>query len=131
MYYRLGNKTENIFLTASVEIAMELGCFKDKNELLEMLGAETPEDAETESLFWDDDGFFGAGLYYPGVCCCDSLESLASYFNVSVLGTDHLVGSVIFEFEGDWVDSCNDGDVVNPTKIIAVHDVAILEQYNE
>ena len=127
MYYRVGNKNEKILEATSVEIAMESHGFKSVEDLLEAVCAKTTEDAETDSMFWKDDGHFGPGLYYAGVCCSDSLEDLASYFDVGTLGVNHLNDSVIFVFEGDWVDSCNDGDVVNPTKLIEILDVDILE----
>ena len=126
MYFRVGNKNENLLETASVEIAVEAHGFEDAAELLETLGVDDPEDAETDSLFWDDEGHFGAGLYYTGVCCCDSLEALKSYFNTGTLGTDALKDACVFVFEGDWVDSCNDGEVVNPTEILEKLNINVL-----
>ena len=128
MYYRVASKNENLLETASVEIAVDAHGFENADELLKTLGVDDPEDAETDSLFWDDEGHFGAGLYYAGVCCCESLEELKAYFNTSILGTDALKDSCIFVFDGDWVDSCNDGEVVNPTEIIEVLQIEVLQE---
>ena len=126
MYFRVGNRNENLLETVSVEIAVELHGYEDADDLLASMGYGDPEDGETDALFWDEDGHFGSGFYYAGVCCCDSLEALKGYFHTSVLGTDTLKDACVFVFEGDWVDSCNDGEVVNPTKLLAILDTEVL-----
>lgn len=126
MYFRVGNRNENILEATSVEVAVELHGFEDADDLLVSLGFDGPEDGETESLFWDEDGHFGAGFYYAGVCCTESLDALADYFSTAVLGTNALKDAVVFVFEGEWLDSCNDGEVVNPTKLLAILDPEIL-----
>ena len=128
MYFRVGNKNENILEVASVEVAVESHGYENADELLTMMGYEDSEDGETESLFWDENGHFGAGFYYPGVCCTDSIEALSSYFRNTTEGLDD---AAVFVFEGDWVDSCNDGDVVNPTKLLAILDTEILKTTKE
>lgn len=129
-YFRVANKEENILETTSVEIAENLNNISVE-EIFEMYGVDNEDDLndiiQYDEMHFDADGHFGAGIYYNGVCCSESLEELASYFNVDTLGTDHLSDSVVFEFEGVHVDSCNDGEVVNPTKVIAKHDISILE----
>ena len=81
------------------------------------------------SLFWDDEGHFGAGLYYAGVCCCESLEELKAYFNTAVLGTDALKDSCIFVLTAiERLTPCNDGEVVNPTEIIEVLQIEVLQR---
>ena len=113
------------FETTSVEIAEELNNISIEN-ILEMYGVEDIESLEEvlpDELFFDPEGHFGAGIYYNGVCCCESIDDLKSYFGV---GVDALGGSVIFVFEGDWMGSCNDGEVVIPTELIETLSVDML-----
>ena len=124
-YYRVANASENLFETASVEIAEELNNIS-KEEIFEMYGVDNEDDLNNlleDHLFFTE-GHFGAGIYYNGVCCCESLESLRSYFT---LGSEGLEDSVIFVFEGDWIGSCNDGEVVDPTQLIETLSVSILD----
>ena len=126
-YYRVANTNENIFETSSVELAEELHNISVE-EILEMYGVEDTEELDEaleDHLYFDEDGHFGAGIYYNGVCCSDSIEALKSYFS---LGSKGLEDSVIFVFEGDYMGSCNDGDVVIPTKLIETLDVSILDE---
>ena len=127
MYYRVGNRNENLLETASVEIAVGLHDFEDADDLLASMGYDDPEDGETDALFWDEDGHFGEGFYYAGVCCCESLDDLKAYFNTVLLGTDALKDACVFVFDGDWVDSCNDGEVVNPTKLVETLNIEALK----
>ena len=88
IYWRVGNKDENILETCSVELATGLG-YDSVESLLEIAGYDSVEDCEEsldDELFWDDEGHLGAGIYYNGVCCCDSLESLKSYFSLGSAG---------------------------------------------
>ena len=126
MYYRVADQNENIFETCSVEIAEELNNISEE-EIFEMYGVSDEDDLNDlldDELFFDSEGHFGAGIYYNGVCCCDSLESLKAYFS---LGSEGLSESVIFVFEGDSMGSCNDGEVVNPTKLVDILDVSELD----
>lgn len=126
MYYRVADANENIFEHCSVELAEELNNITSEN-IFEMYDVDNEDDLNDtleDHLWFDSDGHFGAGIYYNGVCCCDSLEALKSYFS---LGSQGLGGSVIFVFQGDYMGSCNDGDVVNPTKIVETLDISILD----
>ena len=126
MYYRVGNKNENLLETASVELATELHNVS-LEEIFETYGVEDEGELEEvleDELFFDSEGHFGAGIYYNGVCCCESLEALKSYFGV---GVDSLDDSVVFVFEGDWMGSCNDGEVVNPTKLVEALNIEVLK----
>lgn len=127
IYWRVGRKDENPIETCSVEIATGLG-FDSVEDLLEVVGYASVEDCEEnldDVMFWDDDGHLGAGIYYNGVCCSSSLAELAKYFRNTA---DGLSESIIFVFEGEWIGSCNDGDVVIPTKVLATFDTSILEK---
>ena len=118
-YYRVANAEENIFETSSVELAEELHNISVE-EILEIYGVEDVDDlndALEDHLYFDEDGHFGAGIYYNGVCCCESLQDLKSYF---ALGSEGLDESVILVFAGEYIGSCNDGDVVSPTEIIEI-----------
>lgn len=126
-YFRVANKKENIFETTSVELSEEVNNISTE-EIFEMYGVDNEEDLNDlldDHLFFDEDGHFGAGIYYNGVCCSDSIESLKSYFS---LGSEALEDSVVFVFEGDWMGSCNDGEVVNPTKLIEILSISILDK---
>ena len=125
MYYRVADENENIFEACSVELATDLHGVTEE-EIFELYGVSDEDelnDALDDHLWFDTEGHFGAGIYYNGVCCAESLESLKSYFNHSSQGLD---GSAIFVFEGDYMGSCNDGDVVNPTSLIEVLPVETL-----
>ena len=124
-YFRVGNKKENLLETTSVELAVELHNITPE-EIFETYGVEDEdelEDALEDELFFDPDGHFGAGIYYNGVCCCESIEDLKNYFGT---GVNALNDSVVFVFEGDWMGSCNDGEVVNPTKLIETLPIEVL-----
>ena len=125
-YYRVGDEKENIFETCSVELATDLhGVTED--EIFELYGVSDEDelnDALDTHLWFDSEGHFGAGIYYNGVCCAESLENLKSYFSGSSRG---LQGSVVFVFDGDYMGSCNDGDVVNPTRLIETLSVEVLD----
>lgn len=126
-YYRVADKNENIFETCSAEIAEKLNNISEE-EIFEMYGVEDEVDLNDcldDELFFDPEGHLGAGIYYNGVCCCDSIESLKSYFRLGSEGLPE--GSVVFVFEGEWMGSCNDGEVVNPTQLIETLDVSILD----
>ena len=126
MYFRVADRNENIFETCSVEIAEELNNISEE-EIFEMYDVEDGDDLNEmleEELFFDDDGHFGAGIYYNGVCCCDSLERLKSYFK---MGSEGLQDSVIFVFEGVLMGYCNDGEVVIPNKLIEILDISQLD----
>ena len=127
MYYRVANPNENIFEACSVEIAEKLNNISAE-DIFEMYGVadeESLEDILPDELFFDPEGHFGAGLYYNGVCCCNSLDALKIYFGGNAEG---LEASVIFVFEGEWMGSCNDGDVVIPTKLTETLSVEVLDE---
>ena len=126
MYYRVGNKNENLIETTSVELATELHNIS-LEEIFETYGVEDEDELEgilDDELFFDSEGHFGAGIYYNGVCCCDSIESLKSYFGV---GVDSLNDSVVFVFEGDQMGTCNDGEVVIPTELVETLNIEVLK----
>ena len=116
-YYRVGDASENIFETWSVELATDLHGVTEE-EIFELYGVSDEEelnDTLPAHLWFDPDGHFGAGVYYYGVCCAESLENLKSYFSHSSRGLD---GSVISVFKGEYIGRCGDGDVVIPTEVI-------------
>ena len=125
-YFRVGNKNENLLETCSVELATDLHCVTE-DEIFEMYGVSDEDelnDALDTHIWFDSEGHFGAGIYYNGVCCAESLKKLKSYFSGNSRG---LEGSVVFVFDGEYMGSCNDGSVVNPTHLIETLSVKVLD----
>lgn len=59
----------------------------------------------------------------PGVCCCDDPDALYLYMkNIYKIKEDDQ-GEVVV-FEGNYVDSCGDGDIAEPATLIERIDIA-------
>lgn len=120
-YVRVASASANLLEETSVEdagdtpdaIATRFGC--DTLMELQAFLADHPV------LFWDAAGHFGPGVYYIGVCCCDSLTGLADY---ALSRHWAKPGDVVWFFSGEYVGSCNDGDVVCPDEIIGILPIA-------
>lgn len=152
VFFRLGDADENLLETASVEIATGRG-FESRETVIDtLLQSQLPEfyelseseiaeererflesfdsydprypDNYSSNLLWNEAGYRGAGFYYNGVCCCDSLEALADYVNTRHWGDED---SVIFVFEGQDNGDCNDGDVATPIRQLRKMHRSILE----
>lgn len=127
-FFRLGDKDEDLLNTTSVEAA-EFRNAGDIEEVVEAWGFDTLEDLQYAlenydpahpevfewPMFWDDNGHFGAGIYYTGVCCCTYLEALADYVNTRNWGDED---SVVFMFIGNLLGNCVDGDVAEPLQLV-------------
>lgn len=121
VYFRIAYSDADILTECSVEDA-----FGTPDEIAERLGFEsaTALQADLESwdsslpeCHWDDEGHLGAGVYYDGVCCCEGLEELADYAMPRAWAQP---GDVVWVFTGNYVGSCPDGSVVNPTRVLGI-----------
>ena len=98
--------------------------------ILEYNKSDGPQEpAGLEYKYWDWDGWCGAGIYFKGVCCRFSLTALAHYCAVHP-SAQYPTCDAIHIFEGHYVTSCGDGEVVQPTRIIGQLPHRILENRN-
>ena len=121
LYFRIAHSDADILTECSVEDA-----FGTPDEIAERFGFESAADlqehlARWDSTFpechWDDEGHLGAGVYYDGVCCCEGLEALADYAMSRAWAQP---GDFVWVFTGNYVGSCPDGSVVNPTRVLGI-----------
>lgn len=120
-YVRVASASANLLEETSVEDAGDAPDAIATRFGLESLTELQAFLADHPVLFWDDDGHFGPGVYYVGVCCCDSLTGLADYALSRCWAKP---GDVVWFFSGEYVGSCNDGDVVCPDEIIGILSLA-------
>lgn len=60
----------------------------------------------------------------PGVCCCDDEFALVRYLRgVSGVETWRENGGEVVVFEGEFVESCGDGDIAYPVEILERIDI--------
>lgn len=75
----------------------------------------------------DDRGlvYENGGIYWQGVCCCDSLEAMKSYW-LNYLGGDTEYQLVVFK--GSYIGDCVDGDVASVDEVITQLPVTMLDE---
>ena len=136
IFFRFGDKDENLLETCSVEVSEDRGLTIDN--ILDIYNYETLDELKDDidnynparpemfesNLSWDDNGHLGAGLYYNGVCCETSLSALADYVNSRHWGNEN---SVVYIFAGYYNGDCNDGEVAIPKKELLTIPRAVLE----
>lgn len=121
VWFRVAADDANLLEETSVEDA-----FGTPDEIAERLGfADAAElktnlerhDSRYPELFWNEEGHFGAGVYYHGVCCCDDFGTLADYAM-----TRHWAkpGDFVWVFKGEYIGTCTDGDVVAPAEVVGI-----------
>ena len=127
-YFRIADKHAEIFRETSVELPeSEVGTREDiatafgYADFAALSDALEDPFAEHEGLFWDEEGHFGPGLYYAGVCCSSSYSEMLAYCEQSGISREVAFRDDLscFVFEGEYVADCRDGDVVNPSLIVA------------
>ena len=89
-----------------IDKLMELIDYADEAEKIERL-----EEHLDDHLFYQSDGHLGEGVYCRGVCACESLEELETYFNDRG-GYPESAGCGIFEIEGEYLDTLLDCELV-------------------
>lgn len=109
IFYRMTSKDDDLINTKSIELPSDLF---SKKQALEMLNA-TDEDDLPETLHWIE----GKGLVYNGVCAAGTPDYMREYIRSSGVDIDD-EDTVVVKFEGDYIGSCSDGDVVKPSNII-------------
>ena len=121
VFWRVADRHVDLFNTNSVEVSSE-----HIDDYIEAAGSFEKLESEMEryGTYYDAKGHLGRGFYWEGVCCSDSLKALSNYFNRIAPKNGH---NVIFVFEGEAIDSCTDGIVAKPTKIIAMLPVCVIE----
>ena len=126
-YFRIAGSDADILNETSVELPASAG---SPDEIAQIMGYpdfdalnQALEDpfADMDTLWWNDEGHLGPGLYYAGVCCTTSLGETLRYCRQSGIRreTARRSGLALFVISGKWIGDCRDGDVIEPERVIA------------
>ena len=121
VFYRITTIDDNLINTKSVEIDFTT---RDNAALIHDCNVEDLDEVlELKNQFYDESD---SSIRWMGVCCCDSIEALAGYVGGWYVSEEAISDKVVIAFEGDWLDSCAEGDVVIPKRIITTYPIEIL-----
>lgn len=122
VYFRVASASADLLNELSVEDAGDAASVIAERLGFDSVPAMKAElDGATHSLWpelqWLETGHYGAGVYYRGVCCAETLGGLAAYALSRCWASP---GDLVWVFRGDYVGDCVDGDVVSPTEILGI-----------
>lgn len=112
LYFRITSPEDNLDGN-SVETANVTR--EEAAELFSVPVEEIDDTLEERELYYSDEK---KGIYWNGICSTDTIEGMIEYFRLEEGNITAMQDLELVIFEGDWLESCGDGELVQKTKIL-------------